>query len=406
MPTGSSEAPRPLPERPNLRHLKDQAKDFLRSGQAANIAEAQFKIARLYGFPSWPKLKAHVGSLEEIGQLKQAIDTNDLERVRFMMTRNPALHRAPLGYNENGPLTWVAECRVPWGTPSATRLAIAEWMIDHGSDVHQGGDGPLMRAALVSSRIPMMELLVSRGANVNAQWNGHYPIIFAPCETLEPDSLKWLLEHGANPNCADPREKCSDTALDFVIGTYSRSDQLRTCIDILLASGGTTRYDSCPALHILRGRLDLLAEQLDADPDLLHKRFPELDFGSTARRSLKLRGATLLHVAAEYGSLKAAELLLDRGADVNAPSSVDESGIGGQTPIFHAVTQCSDWGLSVVQLLIDRGADLSVRAKLPGHYERPGEVVDCTPLGYALAFPDPLHESKSASLLRDRGGVV
>src|SRR5437016_10405866 len=61
------------------------------------------------------------------------------------MTRNPALHRAPLGYGKNGPLTWVAECRVPWAPPSAERLTMAEWMIDHGSDVHQGGEGPLMR---------------------------------------------------------------------------------------------------------------------------------------------------------------------------------------------------------------------------------------------------------------------
>ena len=49
-------------------------------------------------------------SLNEIGQLKNAIDTNDLKRVKTMMMRNPALHRAPLGYGKNGPLTWVAEC--------------------------------------------------------------------------------------------------------------------------------------------------------------------------------------------------------------------------------------------------------------------------------------------------------
>ena len=112
MPTDSSVGPRPLPERANLRHLKDQAKDLLKSGAAASLADAQFKIAHVYGFASWPKLKAHVESFEEIGQLKQAIDTNDVARVKSMMARNPALHRAPLGYGEDGPLTWVAECRV------------------------------------------------------------------------------------------------------------------------------------------------------------------------------------------------------------------------------------------------------------------------------------------------------
>jgi hypothetical protein len=148
MSTESQKVPRPLPDRPNLRHLKDQAKDLLKAGDAESITDAQFKIVRLYGFASWPKLKAHVDSLEEIGQLKHAIDMNDIERVKTLMTRNPALHRAPLGYAKNGPLTWVAECRVPWAPPGSERLAMARWMIESGSDVHQGGDGPLMRAAL------------------------------------------------------------------------------------------------------------------------------------------------------------------------------------------------------------------------------------------------------------------
>jgi len=71
----------------------------------------------------------------EIGQLKHAIDTNDFARVTNLMTRNPELHRAPLGYGKNGPLTWVAECRVPWEPPGRVRLAMAKWMIENGSDV-------------------------------------------------------------------------------------------------------------------------------------------------------------------------------------------------------------------------------------------------------------------------------
>src|SRR5687767_3463349 len=123
MSTDPNETPHPLPDRPDLRHLKDQAKDLVKAGTAKSIADAQFKIARLYGFPSWPKLKAHVDSLHDVGQLKQAIDTNDLARVKHLMTRNSGLHRAPLGYGKNGPLTWVAECRVPWEPPGPVRLA-------------------------------------------------------------------------------------------------------------------------------------------------------------------------------------------------------------------------------------------------------------------------------------------
>lgn len=403
MPTDSSEASRSLPDRPNLRHLKDQAKDLLKAGSAASLTEAQFKIARTYGFASWPRLKAHVESLEEVGQLKQAIDTNDFERVKTMVTRNPELHRAPLGYKKNGPLTWVAECRVPWSPPSPERLAMAEWMIDHGSDVHQGGDGPLMRAALVGHRIPMMELLVSRGADVNALWNGYYPIIFAPCETVDPLALKWLLDHGANPNRTDSRQKYPGTALDFVIGTYSRSEQLGECMNILVEAGCPTKYKIPPVLDLLRGRIDLLAEHLDADSSLAYRRFSELEFGTTAERRLNLRGATLLHVAAEYGNVEAAKLLLERGADVNARAATGEAGVGGQTPIFHAVTQFYDWGMPVAQLLVDRGADLALRVKLPGHYERSEEVVECTPLGYALLFPATHgHSPKTVNFLREQ----
>lgn len=410
MSTEPNGTPRSLPDRPDLRHLKDQAKDLLRTGRAATLADAQFQIARLYGFASWPKLKAHVESLEEVGQLEHAIDTNDFARVQAMMTRNPALHQAPLGYGKDGPLTWVAECRVPWEPPTPARLAIAEWMIAHGSDVHQGGDAPLMRAALNGWRIPMMELLVSRGADVNALWHGHFPIIFAPCESLDPAALKWLLDHGANPNCRSHEYEISGhaypgTALDYLIASYSRSpERLSACIDLLLQAGGETRYDIPAVMAILRGRLDELAKLIDAQPAIVNQSFPELDCGQTGGRCLLLKGATLLHVAAEYGDVAAATLILDRGADVNARATVDEAGIGGQTPIFHAVTQYGDRGLPLTQLLLERGADLGVRVKLPGSYERPGEIVECTPLRYAVLFGAESH-ARTVALLRQSGAA-
>ena len=407
MPTNPEESPRPepsplplsLPDRPNLRHLKDQAKGLLRAGNAASLTDAQFRIARLYGFESWPKLKAHVDLLTETGRLKQAIDTNNLEEVKRLMTRNPALHRAPLGYGKNGPLTWVAECRVPWEPPTETRLEMAQWMIDHGSDVHQGGDGPLMRAALRGDRIPMMELLVRNGADVNAQWGGYFPIIFAPCESVQPAAIRWLLEHGANPDCAEPGRKYPDNALDYVIGTYSRSPELAECIDLLVEAGCTSRHKTPALLDILRGRTDRLTEQLDADPSLVHRHFPELDIGSTAYRRMRLNGATLLHVAAEYGAVEAARLLLDRGADVNARAEIDAAGVGGQTPIFHAASQFYDYGLAMVEFLVARGADLSLRAKIPGHYEREDEFVECNALEYAEVFPGA--EDKTVAFLRN-----
>ena len=346
-------------------------------------------------------------STDEVAELKQAIDTNDVDRVQSMMTNNPALHGAPLGYGEDGPLTWVAECRVPWEPPGAARLAMAEWMIAHGSDVHQGGDAPLMRAALNGYRIPMMELLVAHGADVNALWHGHFPIIFAPCESVDPNALKWLLDRGANPNCRDPRQSVMGqpfpgTALDYLIVCYARSiERMSACIDHLLEAGGETKYDAPPVLALLRNRMDNLARLIDEDPGVVHRRFAELDFGQSGGRWLLLQGGTLLHVAAEYGNVAAAALLLDRGADVNARATVDGAGVGGQTAIFHSVSQYGDFGFEVTQLLLDRGADVSIRVKIPGDYNRPGEVVECTPLEYALLFGG---SAKTVALLRKSGG--
>lgn len=377
----SPDGVRLLPERPDLRHLKDQAKTLLKAGGAASLAVAQFQVAKSYGYPSWPKLKAYVDSLGVVGRLKAAIDSDDVNAVKAVMSQYPALHEAPLGRNKNGPLTLVAESP---GPPGRVRLAMARWMIQNGSDIHRGGDGPLMRASLRGERVAMMALLVEHGADVNAEWRGDYPILFAPCETVDPIALQWLLDHKADPNVPKPGR--TTTALDYLIGSYVRSPRLGACIEILQCAGGATRYDLPGIIDTMTNRADRLAMQLDANPSLVHCRFPELDFGNSGLRRLRLEGATLLHVAAEYGSLDCARLLIAQGASPNALALVDKAGIGGQTPIFHAATQFDDRGLPIVELLLAHGADVSLRVTLPGHYERPDEFLTGTVMDYAIAF--------------------
>ena len=410
MPKSTQPEPRPLPERPNLRHLKDEAKALVKAGEAASLSQAQFQIAKLYGFASWPKLKAHLDALEasqrEFAELKQAIDENNLDRVIAMMTRNPELHRAPLGYGKNGPLTWVAECRVPWEAPTAARLEMAQWMIDNGSDVHQGGDGPLMRAALVGYRIPMMELLVRNGADVNAEWNGDFPIIFAPCETVEPEAIRWLLEHGANPNCGKAGRKYPDSALDYVIGTYSRSSQLGECIDILVGAGCASRRNMPAVLELLRGRVDLLAEWLDQDPSLISKRFPDLDFGSSGARRLTLARRD---AAACGGGVRQPGGGASAGGAGRGCECLRGSGRGWRGRA-DADLPCGD---TVLRLGIagggvsrpENGADLGARAKLPGHYERQENLWNARRLEYARLFPGTGRQDGGVSRQGGHGGM-
>jgi ankyrin repeat protein len=281
-------------------------------------------------------------SLEDVGRLKQAIAANDLVHVEEFLIADVDLRRFV-------------------------------------------NDDVLLQEVAQPGRVPMMELLVRYGADVNGIRWGWFPALFTPCENLEPEPLQWMLDHGADPNRGNPRDP--GTALDYVIQTYPRHPQrLSACIEMLLAAGAHTRYDVPGVLPLLRGRTGELATLLDADPSLAHRRYPELDCGQSGGRVLTLRGATLLHVAAEYGFLDAARLLLDRGADVNVRAEIDANGVGGQTPIFHALTQGGD-DRDVAELLIDRGADVTIRARVPGHYERSGELLDVSAAEYGAIYP-------------------
>lgn len=407
---------RPLPDSPDLRHLKDQARDLVRSRSAQTLSEALFRVARLYGYASWPKLKSYVESLGLTGELKTAIDANDLPTVRRLMTRYPDLHRAPLGYRNNGPLTWVAECRVPRVAPSPTRLAMAAWMIEHGSDIHQGGDGPLMRAALDDERIPMMELLVRYGADVNALWNGGYPILCAPCETLQPAALRWLLEHGADPNIASP-EYGSPFAM--VVATYSRNpDGKHACLEAFAANG--FHLPDTPTMAIHRSSIPLLEQHLQRDPDLLQRRFTLDDIYPSALgiragdglHGTPLEGATLLHLAVDFQEGEIVTWLLAQGADVDA--RVQRENGKGVTPLYHAVVTCGERNDAMARLLLNHGAQPNVHADLSKQFRHMGdpereklhEYHDVTPIGYARQFQEPGMVSEPAvALLMERGGV-
>lgn len=57
------ETPLDLPVRPSLEQLRKQAKERLDAMPGAKLADAQFALARDYGFDSWPKLVRHVDAV-------------------------------------------------------------------------------------------------------------------------------------------------------------------------------------------------------------------------------------------------------------------------------------------------------------------------------------------------------
>jgi hypothetical protein len=295
---------------------------------------------------------------------------------------------------------------------------MARWMIENGSDVHQGGDGPLMRAALADMRIPMMELLVAHGANVNALWNGSYPIICAPCETLAPRALKWLLDHGADPQAV---ARDYGSPLNMLVCTYSRNPRGKhACLEVFADSG--FELPDTPAMAFHRGRIDLLDAHLHRDPLLLEHRFQEreifpAELGIKPGDGLHVTpvfGGTLLHLAIEYDDIEMARWLIERGADVNAKAALDADGFGGHTPLFHAAVTLAAPDDSKARLLLERGANPNARATIRKQLrdmgdpekERMREFHNVTPIGYARQFQEPSWVNGPAiAAIAERGGT-
>ena len=101
---------RAMRENPDLDQLKRQAKELLeayRVSSPESIAEvtayhrtatpetfalhdAQFVLARAYGFESWPKLKAAVEGMTA-ARLHLAVESGDLRTTRELLTYRPEI---------------------------------------------------------------------------------------------------------------------------------------------------------------------------------------------------------------------------------------------------------------------------------------------------------------------------
>ena len=77
-----------LPARPNLEHLRNEAKQRLKTMRAQDaavrLADAQRLVAREYGFASWRQLKAAVDR-QERDRVFEAARAGDLDAVRHAL---------------------------------------------------------------------------------------------------------------------------------------------------------------------------------------------------------------------------------------------------------------------------------------------------------------------------------
>ena len=193
-------------------------------------------------------------------------------------------------------------------------------------------------------------------------------------ETHAVDEIRGILDRGFDPR-ATIKGKTLTTNL---IEMYARSDAFPACLRLLLDRGAT--LDDPRIAPVLLDDVDALAAALRRDPSLIEHRT------SMVSAFTPLEGVSLLHVAAEFGNMRAARVLLEMGADVNATAAVDDDGLNGHTPLFHTVNSAWNRSAPLMRLLLDAGATADVR--LAGlvwgrGMEWETTLFDVTPISYA-----------------------
>src|SRR5512134_448883 len=145
------------------------------------------------------------------------------------------------------------------------------------------------------------------------------------CELHSPEQLAAALDAGVDPR-VPIRGKLP---VSWLTEMYTRSDRFPACLRVLLSRGAV--LDDPATEPVLLDDAEALAAALDVTPSLVAQRT------TMVSAFTPLAGASLLHVAAEFGNANAARVLIERGADVNARAAVDDHGLNGHTPIFHTV---------------------------------------------------------------------
>lgn len=168
------------------------------------------------------------------------------------------------------------------------------------------------------------------------------------------------------------------TLVNWLTEMYSRGDNFPECLRLLLGRGAT--LDDPVLAPVLLNNAEDLRVAIRANPALLTHRT------TMVSAFTPLVGASLLHVAAEYGNAEAAAVLVELGADVNARADIDEYGLNGHTPLFHTVSSSHNRSAPIMKMLLQAGArsDIQVQGITWGKgFEWESTLFDVTPVSYA-----------------------
>jgi ankyrin repeat protein len=282
--------------------------------------------------------------------------------------------------------------------------AIVELLLRNGLDVYsetQSGYTALHHAAAGNHR-EVAELLLAKGANVDAEtenpigWSYTTPSFLLPDVHPEPanqtplhwaireghkDMIEWLLARGANPNADGGDYHPLGSPLhwaiwgwdvDIAVLLVSHGGDIhnktknypctplhdavkfghRAMVEALITKTGDTRAAKWAPLHATVASGDRQAVE-----DLLAKG-ADVNAKGEGGYTRGEGGLSALHVAAGKGHKDIAELLITRGADVDEKAKFDPLHHGGWTPLYFAI--CNHHS-DVAELLLAKGADVNVK---------------------------------------------
>ncbi|GLA57796.1 hypothetical protein AtubIFM55763_003038 [Aspergillus tubingensis] len=221
----------------------------------------------------------------------------------------------------------------------ANQLDIARYFLDKGVDPNLRDEelGDPLQAAASSGNLDMMLLLLSHNASVDG-CGGHFSnALQAACFNGHEQAVRLLIDHGASLN---HKSRYRDALQAAVYGGHER------IVEILLVAGARLNPGR-------RGRAYLCAFDDWTERIALpgtRKGCGELDIPTDLGP---------LEVAARRGDVKLVELLLDKGATIDARDANDQDNEYIKGCAYTALQIAAFWGhLAVVECLLARGANI------------------------------------------------
>nr|XP_021323072.1 ankyrin-3 isoform X22 [Danio rerio] len=197
-----------------------------------------------------------------------------------------------------------------------------------------------LHIASLAGQTEVVRELVTNGANVNAQsQNGFTPLYMAAQEN-HLDVVRFLLENNSSQSIAT-----EDGFTPLAVALQQGHDQVVS----LLLENDTKGKVRLPALHIAARKDDTKSAALLLQND--HN--ADVESKMMVNRTTE-SGFTPLHIAAHYGNINVATLLLNRGAAVDFMARNDI------TPLHVASKRGNG---NMVKLLLDRGSKIEAKTK-------------------------------------------